>query len=308
MRTARFRARSPSDEHLCSNGLVAGGQRGAQRLRVAGSDLREERLAGGNGAEGGACQGPAGSRQDGRMRFDFEETFSDDYLHFYASHLTDERNRADVDDIVRILELCPGDSVLDAPCGHGRISNLLAESEMAVVGVDVSEQFLEIARGARTTAEHVHGDLRDLPVDGPFDAAVNRFTSFGYFDDDDNRAVLAEFRRVLRPGGRLLIETQHRDEFVRRFTAAPFGHTVRVGDDIMVDTSEFDSVEGRIETERLVVRDGAVRRSHHSIRLPTITEFREWIMAAGFTNVRFTARDGGVPSVHRPRLVVLATA
>lgn len=178
---------------------------------------------------------------------------------------------------------------------------------MAVVGVDASEQFLDIARSAQDHGMHVHGDLRERPVDGPSDATVNWFTSFGYFDDD-NRAVLADYRRVLRPGGRLLIETQHRDEFVRRFTAAPFGHTVRVGDDVMVDTSEFDSVEGRIETERLVVRDGAVRRSHHSIRLPTITEFREWLMSAGFTGVEFTARDGGVPSIHRPRLVVLATA
>jgi ubiquinone/menaquinone biosynthesis C-methylase UbiE len=37
------------------------------------------------------------------------------------------------------------------------------------------------------------------------------FTSFGYFDDDDNRNVLSEFARVLGPGGRLLIETIHHD-------------------------------------------------------------------------------------------------
>lgn len=99
------------------------------------------------------------------MRFDFEDTFGEDYLHFYRSQLTDDRNRADADDI--------------------------------------------------------SGDLRELPVDGPFDAALRWFTSFGYFDDDDNRKVLSEYRRVLRPGGRLLIETQHRDEFVRRFTPTP---------------------------------------------------------------------------------------
>jgi hypothetical protein len=40
------------------------------------------------------------------------------------------------------------------------------------------------------------------------------------------------------------------------------------------DTTEFDTIEGRIETDRAVVRDGDVRRSHHSVRLPTITELR----------------------------------
>lgn len=158
-------------------------------------------------------------------------------------------------------------------------------------------------------AAYVVGDLRRLPVDGPFHAVLSWFTSFGYFDDDENRTVLAEYRASPAfPGGRLLIETQQRDEFVRRFTPRPFGHTVRAGDDLLVDTSDFDSVEGRIETDRLVLRDGQVRRSHHSICLPTISEFRDWIVAAGFTDVRFMARDGGVPSIHSPRPVVLATA
>lgn len=242
------------------------------------------------------------------MRFDFEDTFGEDYLYFYDRHLTAERNRADADDITTFLELCEGQAVLDAPCGHGRISKLLAEVGMEVVGVDASPLFLEIARARSPTVDYVRGDLRALPVQGPFDAVLSWFTSFGYFEDDDNRKVLAEYRRVLRPGGRLLIETQHRDEFVRRFTPDPFGHTVRVGDDVMVDTSTFDSVTGRIETDRLVVRDGEVRRSHHSIRLPTITELRDWLSDAGFEEARFLARDGGVPSIDRPRLVVIAKA
>jgi SAM-dependent methyltransferase len=240
--------------------------------------------------------------------FDFEATFGEDYLYFYADFLSDEHNDADVEAIVSILGLNGDESVLDAPCGHGRISNRLADRGMTVTGVDAAELFLERAREHGSSAEYVHGDIRALPVDGPFDVVLSWFTSFGYFDDDENRQVLSEYRRVLRPGGRLLIELHNHDEFVRRFTPAPFSSTTRRGRDLMVDTSEFDCTTGRIETDRVTIRDGDVRESHHSVRVPTIPELREWLAEAGFATSSFTARDGKEPSIHRSRLVVIGTA
>lgn len=47
---------------------------------------------------------------------------------------------------------------------------------MNVVGVDASELFLDRARSAGTAVDYRQGDLRDLPVEGPFDAAVSWFT------------------------------------------------------------------------------------------------------------------------------------
>ena len=113
---------------------------------------------------------------------------------------------------------------------------------------------------------------------------------------------------MLRPGGKLVIDMHNRDEIVRRFTPAPFGIVVQVGDDIRADSTEFDCLSGRMETDRLVVRDGQVRRSHFSIRVPVITELRAWLDGAGFSGVDFFARDGEAPSIHRPRLIVVATA
>ena len=177
-----------------------------------------------------------------------------------------------------------------------------------MVGVDASEHFLELARSDGESVDYRLGDMRALPVDGPFDAVVSWFTSFGYFDDDGNQQTLREYRRVLKPGGQLLIEMHNRDEIVRRFTPAPFGLTTQVGEDVRVEISEFDCVEGRMETDRVVIRDGEVRRSHSSIRIPTITELRSWLLDAGFSATTFTARDGQAPSIFRPRLIALATA
>lgn len=242
--------------------------------------------------------------------FDIDQTFGDDYLYFYGSFLDEDRSRADVGRIVDVLDVDGGDRVLDAPCGHGRIANLLAADGIAVTGIDRSERFVEMARtdaaDRNVDVDYRVGDLRDLPVDGPFDAAVCWFTSFGYFDDADNRAVLAEYARVLAPGGRLGIEMIHHDGFVRGFTPAPFSTKVERGDDAMIDTTSFDPVTGRSVTDRVVYRRGAVRRTRHQVRLPTIPEFRAWLAEAGFSDVRVRGAEDAPPTVDDMRIVVVA--
>lgn len=243
--------------------------------------------------------------------FDRGETFGDDYLYFYASFFDEQRNRRDANRVIEVLGLEPRDIVLDVPCGHGRIANLLAEEGMIVIGIDATTRFLELAdeeasrRGVEV--DYREGDLRALGVDGPFDAVVCWFTSFGYFDDEGNQEVLGEFARVLRPGGRLAIEMIHHDGFVRRFTAAPFASTTYRGQDVMIDSSVFDPVTGRVVTTRTVHRGGEVRESRHAVRLPTIPEFDRWLAGAGFSERRYLGGGDSPPTIDDMRLVVVAS-
>jgi SAM-dependent methyltransferase len=243
--------------------------------------------------------------------FDREETFGDDYLYFYKGFLDEARNKADVDRIVETLGLISGDKVLDAPCGHGRLATLLAERGLHVTGVDATPEFIGLAREVATKqgleVDYRVGDLRELGVDGPFDAVVCWFTSFGYFDDQGNQDVLEEFARILRPGGKLGIETIHHDGFVRRFTPAPFTSPTFRDDDVMIDTSVFNPVTGRIQTDRMVYRGGEIRKSQHQVRLPTIPEFQQWLAAAGFADMEYLGRDQSPPTIDDMRIVVVAT-
>lgn len=243
--------------------------------------------------------------------FDREETFGDDYLYFYSDFLDEERNRADIERAISALGMASGDRVLDAPCGHGRLANLLAECGMRVTGLDATPEFVELAREDAVKrgidVDYHVGDLRDLGVDGPFDSVMCWFTSFGYFDDEGNQKVLREFARVLRPGGKLGIETLHHDGLVRRFTPAPLTSTTFRDDDVMIDSSTFDPVAGRFHTERVVYRSGEVRRSHHQVRLPTIPEFYQWLTAAGFEGIQFFGAEVSPPTIDDMRLVVVAT-
>src|SRR5207302_3126811 len=133
-----------------------------------------------------------------------------DYLRFYR-HLDEERSDSEAAEITGLLGLGRGSRVLDAPCGYGRIANRLAAGGAEVLGLDRDPYFLEVARAdakARgVDVEYVEGDLLEMEFAGEFDAAISWFTSFGYHDDETDRDLLRRYRRALRPGGRLLLET-----------------------------------------------------------------------------------------------------
>jgi SAM-dependent methyltransferase len=117
------------------------------------------------------------------------------------------RTRRDVPFLMRALKLRRGDALLDVCCGPGRLSAPLSKKGLRVTGVDIAERYLKTARKNAPACRFLRRDMRDLRFDGEFDAAINMWTSFGYFDKaaDDLKAARS-MRRALKPGGRLLIE------------------------------------------------------------------------------------------------------
>ncbi|PSQ39046.1 hypothetical protein BRD13_04645 [Halobacteriales archaeon SW_5_70_135] len=147
--------------------------------------------------------------------------------------------------------------LLDAPCGHGRHASRLAARGHAVAGLDRSSAFLDRARAdarERGVAERVdyrQGDLRSLPYDdAAFDGVYNLLTSFGFFDEAGDRKQLAEFARVLRPGGRLVMELAHRDGVLYDYRPAD---VTRTAAGTVVEERSFDPRTGRNRSERLTV-------------------------------------------------------
>lgn len=98
-------------------------------------------------------------------------------------------------------------TVLDLPCGFGRVAGPLHRLGFDVTGVDASEAQLAVARARNPGPAYLQGDMRDPPA-GPFDAMLNLYTSFGYMPTEaDDAACLARWCEVLRPGGLLVLET-----------------------------------------------------------------------------------------------------
>ncbi len=231
------------------------------------------------------------------------------YLPLTGERLGGEHADREAEFLAEVLELDPDDRVLDVPCGHGRHANRLAERGVDVAGLDRSGEFLERARADAddrgVAVEYARGDMRELPWgDDEFDAAYNVFTSFGFFDDEGNRRVLAELARVVRPGGRLVMEMVDRDGMLYDYRPESVSE---FEDGYVVETREYDPTTGRNHTDRLVVHEGEVHEHSYAVRTYSYTELSSLLERVGF-RVRETYGDltGGDYSLESGRLCVVA--
>ena len=139
---------------------------------------------------------------------DIADYLGEAYLRYSFTKGTDE----EVAFLIADLGLEPGMRVLDVGCGPGRHARALARTGVEVVGVDISERFIELARReAPAGATFVRGDARALAYDGEFDAVFSLCQgAFGLAGGpgtplDPDGAVLSGMARALRPGGRLAL-------------------------------------------------------------------------------------------------------
>ncbi|WP_282941225.1 class I SAM-dependent methyltransferase [Paenibacillus sp. RC67] len=134
----------------------------------------------------------------------YRKSFGDDYLLVYKHR--DMRGAYDeVKRMIEWLQLPQQSSVLDLCCGMGRHSMALRDFGYKVTGVDLSGVLLMEANKLNVDNEvrFLQGDMRDVPLTETFDAVVNLFTSFGYFEhDEENERVLREMYRLLAPEGK----------------------------------------------------------------------------------------------------------
>jgi SAM-dependent methyltransferase len=96
--------------------------------------------------------------------------------------------------------------VLDVGCGPGRHAALLADAGVDVVGVDIAEDFLRLARAAAPSASgFVRADARALPCPPVFDAAISLCQGGFGLTGDDGDIVLGQMAAAVRPGGRVIL-------------------------------------------------------------------------------------------------------
>jgi SAM-dependent methyltransferase len=208
----------------------------------------------------------------------------------------------------RALGLRRGERVLDLACGTGRHSVEFARRGASVLGVDQSAAYLAKARRAARglpNCRFARGDMRGLPFRGEFDAAVNLWTSFGYFRTPaEDLAVLKGVARALKPGGRFLIEFIDHD-WVRRHGEKKRWDLRADGSYLLQEATILGGRDPRVISEWTVLRPGRpAARARFIVRGYDRARLYAALRKAGLRPVR-TLRALGVPR-GTARLVVLA--
>jgi SAM-dependent methyltransferase len=223
--------------------------------------------------------------------------FSDFYLRAYADAERDAEAAGQALGAARLAGTPDGGDVLDAPCGFGRHSIALAGAGYRVVAVDRSQSLLDEARrraGGERWPKFVQADYRRMPfADGSFDTAVNLFSSLGYLGDEEDTNALTEIGRVLRPGGRLVIEILHRDQLVRDFREQDWQ---LLGEGrLLLEQRTFDPADGVAQVTQTLVESTGERESRtFSVRVYTATELIAMLERAGFAESKcYGDFDGG---------------
>jgi len=138
----------------------------------------------------------------------FKNWFDSFYYHKLYRHRNTEEAKKFIDNIIDYIQPAEESRILDLACGKGRHSIYLNSKGFDVVGVDLSQNSIDIAN--KSANDHLHFyqmDMRELSCNQPFDMVVNFFTSFGYFKHrSENMGVLHGVSSILNPKGILVID------------------------------------------------------------------------------------------------------
>ncbi len=212
-----------------------------------------------------------------------------------------ERTAAEVQGVLKLLELSPPASILDIPCGYGRHSIALTQQGFSVTGSDLNSRHLSVAGQAASQASisvnFQKENMLGIQYQSEFDVVINLFYSFGFFEtDEENFKVLQNFFRALKPGGQFLMHTdvniprlltgKYRVDETRTL---PDGGSLRIID-------QYDPLTKRINGSWILTTEQHdVTEKDYSVRVYTEDEFIDLCVQAGFQSCTTYADWDGTP-------------
>jgi SAM-dependent methyltransferase len=219
----------------------------------------------------------------------WKEFFDRDYLPFHR-----DRPYQKTEEEVRLLLdlLGPGEGrrLLDVCCGPGRHAIPMAKAGWKVVGVDASAPLLELARGYSKQAgllkaaapRWIRADVRDIPLESSFDAAICMFTSIGFCErEEDHARILREVFRALKPGGKFVLDLANRDCMI--LVPTLLKNWWEREDAFVLEETTFESATSLAITRNVMVgKDGKVVETAFRVRLYSVHEMLAYLEEAGF--------------------------
>lgn len=238
----------------------------------------------------------------------FNEWFNaEEYLNVY-SHRNEEDAKNLFDLITKNILLEKGSKVLDLACGAGRHSMLFAKNGFDVTAVDISENLLNVAR--KTAKElglninFIRSDLRKLCLSEKFHLIINLFTSFGYFEsDDENSGVVKLAYQHLVDNGYFILDFFN--IIYLKNNLIPISYD-KIEDGII---KQERVIEGNRIVKRIIITRKRVEKSYYeSVRAYTKEELLSFFYNNGL-NVKCIYGDylgNNFEEESSPRIIIIA--
>jgi len=209
----------------------------------------------------------------------FEDWFNSPYYHILYKNRDETEAKRFIDNISLSLDIKNNAKILDLGCGRGRHAIYLSQKGFDVIGIDISPLNIRYAKKFKNDRLlfNVH-DMQKPFKTNYFDYIMNLFTSFGYFEkDEENYLTISSAAKSLKPNGHLIID---------------FMNAKKVIDNLVEDeTKNISGLQFEIhrffENEFIVKQIKIVDRSkkyffQERVKALTIKEFKKYFDASGF--------------------------
>ncbi|MBT8391663.1 MAG: class I SAM-dependent methyltransferase [Ignavibacteria bacterium] len=230
---------------------------------------------------------------------------SEDYLQVYK-----HRDIVEAETLVKLIQkntnLSKSSLVLDMACGSGRHSILFAQKGFKATAVDLSERLISEAKNnakqANVDIEFIQSDILDLKLEKKFDLVVNLFTSFGYFDtDEENIIVIKKAKDLLKAGGYFIIDFLNKGFLEKNLIPLS-----TLSENTTTITQKRSINGNRVEKKITIEKDGIIKHFSESVRLYDIDELNNILQSVGFRLLKtFGDFNGNIFEPNSsPRLII----
>ena len=232
---------------------------------------------------------------------------SENYLKVYSHRDESEAERL-VELIVQTLSIKPDSKILDMACGSGRHAIIFAKKGFYVTAVDLSQRLMSEAKENAiqndVKIDFVLSDILDFETTERFNLTLNLFTSFGYFDnDEDNFRVILKANELLIDGGYFVIDYFNKNYLLKNLipTSVFSENGLRITQNRIIEGN-------RVRKNISIESNGLVEEYYESVRLYNHDEMLTHIKKAGFNifNEFGDYNGNNFNKESSPRLIIVA--
>ena len=208
----------------------------------------------------------------------FGNWFDSPYYHALYKNRDEKEAQVFIDNLVHHLQIKKGSKLIDIACGKGRHATYFNSLEIDVVGVDLSPNSIASAKkNENNTLQFVSHDMLEVYQENHFDIVTNLFTSFGYFekDEDEQKAINAMVSN-LKVGGVLIIDFMNVKKVISNLVAS---------EQKTIDDITFD-IRRKMENKHIIkdihIIEGTIQEHfQEKVKAITLDDFSNFISKAG---------------------------